>query len=80
MISDNLSFVVGDGQRIKFWKDRWCGDIPLNVVFPSLFTCACAKEAWVGDAWSVEQGRVCWNPTFIWSMYRDCCLGYGKIK
>ena len=49
--------MVGDGQRIKFWKDRWCGDTPLNIAFHSLFTCVCVKEAWVGEVWSVEQGR-----------------------
>jgi hypothetical protein len=24
------SFVVGDGSRIKFWHDSWCGDHPLG--------------------------------------------------
>ena len=23
LVSKNLFFVVGDGQRIKFWKNRW---------------------------------------------------------
>ena len=24
----NLSFVVGNGRRVKFWKDIWFGDEP----------------------------------------------------
>ena len=27
-VSSNLSFEVGNGQKIKFWKDTWLG-IPL---------------------------------------------------
>ena len=49
LVSNNLSFVVGDGQRIKFWKDRWCKDYHLYLSFSSLFAIACSKEAWVGD-------------------------------
>ena len=63
LVSKTFSFAVGDGKRIKFWKDRWCGDSSLNIVFPSLFTLASVKEAWMGD--SVKEACVCWNPTFI---------------
>ena len=33
-----ISYVVGNGRRIRFWKDIWCGGIPLRTSFPSLFT------------------------------------------
>ena len=59
LVSNKISFVIGDGQRFNFWKDRWCGDSPLNIAFPSLFAFACAKEAWVRDSWSEKQGRGC---------------------
>ena len=29
LVSNQFSFVVGDRKRIKFWKDRWCGDCSL---------------------------------------------------
>ena len=64
LVSDLFSYVVGDGKRTKFWKDKWCGDLPLDVAFPSLFSCAMEKEAWVGDLWSYEYGGGCWNPVF----------------
>ena len=36
IVSSRLSFVVGNGQRVSFWKDTWCGDTPLCTSFPSL--------------------------------------------
>ena len=65
LVSNHLSFVVGDGKRIKFWKDSWCGDTLLFDAYPSLFTIACAKSAWVGEVWSAEMGGGCWNHTFF---------------
>ncbi len=32
--------VVGSGDRILFWTDRWCGDSPLKDTFPDLYACA----------------------------------------
>ena len=36
---------------MRFWRDRWCGDSPLCVSFPSLFALTDDKEAWVVDIW-----------------------------
>ena len=47
-------FEVGNGRRIKFWHDVWCDDMLLKDTFPSLFTFAIAKEAWVDDVQEVE--------------------------
>ena len=44
-----IFFFVGNEQRVRFWKDRWCGDSPLCVFFPSLFGLAVDKEAWVSN-------------------------------
>ncbi|WJZ96627.1 hypothetical protein VitviT2T_015292 [Vitis vinifera] len=30
-------FVVGNGERIRFWEDLWWGDQPLGSQYPSLF-------------------------------------------
>ena len=65
LVSNHLSFVVGDGMRIKFWKDSWCGDTLLFDAYPSLFTIAYAKNGWVGEVWCAEMGGGCWNPTFF---------------
>ena len=36
----------------------------LKDSFPSLFTFAIAKKAWMDDVWEVEGGMVTWNPCF----------------
>ncbi|RVW67635.1 putative ribonuclease H protein [Vitis vinifera] len=30
MVSDRLAFIVGNGRRVSFWRDRWCGESPLS--------------------------------------------------
>jgi hypothetical protein len=41
--------VVGDGSRVSFWHDWWCGDTALKIAFPILFSIACVKDASVAD-------------------------------
>ena len=67
LVSDRLAFIVGNGRRVSFWRDRWCGESPLCMTFPSLFALTIEKEAWVADIWDplVEGGRGGWNPCFL---------------
>ncbi|RVW43168.1 Dynamin-related protein 12A [Vitis vinifera] len=52
-----------NGRRVRFWRDRWCGDSPLSVSFPTLFDLAIDKEAWVVDFWDpLAEGG--WNLCF----------------
>ena len=57
-LSGSISFLVCNGWRVRFWKDKWYGDKPVCVTFPSLFTLTVSKEAWVADVWNslVEGG------------------------
>ena len=32
---------------MKFWKDRWCGDLPLKLAFPILYNFVVNREAFV---------------------------------
>ena len=63
VIGNNMVYSVGNGRRFRFWKDKWCGDDPLCIFFPSLFAISLAKEAWVEDVWSHSRGGV-WAPRF----------------
>ena len=47
----NMVFSLGDGRRINFWKDVWCGEEALCSIYPSLFNLALNKEATVVDTW-----------------------------
>lgn len=31
MVEDNVAWMVGDGQKISLWFDRWVGDNPLAL-------------------------------------------------
>jgi hypothetical protein len=44
-----FSFVVGDGQKVKFWHDSWCGDMFFKEAFPDLFVISRDKDASVAD-------------------------------
>jgi hypothetical protein len=57
--------VVGDGRRISFWHDLWCGDTVLKVAFLVLFGIACVKDASVADNREVLGGSIQWNVSFI---------------
>ena len=31
IVGTRISFSVGNGRRVRFWRDRWWGDSPLSV-------------------------------------------------
>ncbi|RVW30368.1 hypothetical protein CK203_097914 [Vitis vinifera] len=64
LLFKNVSFTVGDGRRLKFWKDIWCGNTPLCEAFPSLFAFAVSQDAWVEDCWDYMGDAGGWNPCF----------------
>ncbi|RVW27335.1 hypothetical protein CK203_116837 [Vitis vinifera] len=51
MFVTKVSFFVGEGKRVKFWKDRWCGSESSCNSFPSLYALASSKKAWVANMW-----------------------------
>lgn len=44
-------FEVGDGRRVRFWHDLWCGGAILMESFPTLFFIAWSKDVQVVDVW-----------------------------
>ena len=55
---------MSNGQRVKFWKDRWYGAAPFRVLFPTLFALPVSKDAWEKDVWSSTKGGGSWSPHF----------------
>ena len=55
---------MGNGQRVKFWMDKWCGDEPLCESFPSLFSISLSKEVWVSDVWNSDGDGGGWTLLF----------------
>lgn len=46
---ENISFKIGDGQRISFWTDKWAVDQLLRVKFPQPFQICSNKEGKIGE-------------------------------
>ena len=64
LLNDRLAYHVGNGQRVRFWMDKWCGDEPLCESFPSLFSISLSKNAWVLDVWNSVGDGDGWTPLF----------------
>ncbi|XP_062162103.1 uncharacterized protein LOC133869164 [Alnus glutinosa] len=62
---------MGDGERIRFWHDLWCGDSVLKEVFPDLFGIARVKDASVADNVEVLGGSTQWNVLHATRVNRD---------
>ena len=45
--SKNCQFVVGLGNRVRFWQDGWYGDQHFQLAFPRLYGIAVDKEVYV---------------------------------
>jgi hypothetical protein len=60
----HIRFDPGDGSRIRFWEDFWCGDSPLKMAFPGLFNIARFKEASIADNVERSNGIIHWNVQF----------------
>jgi hypothetical protein len=38
------SFKVGNGSQIRFWEEKWLGNQPLKLKYPSLFNIVRRKQ------------------------------------
>ena len=61
----NTYLALGNGSRISFWKDAWCGEEALSLTFPNLFRLTAQKKAKVAELWNWESGEGGWNPIFL---------------
>jgi hypothetical protein len=42
---EHVRYEVGDGSKVLFWHDVWCGELPLKTLFQELCLIACGKDA-----------------------------------
>lgn len=47
--------MVGNGRDTSFWEDVWVGEVPLKLVFPTLFDHCRNKMCTVKDCWQNEE-------------------------
>ena len=63
--SSHILFDIGDGSRVKFWQDRWCGEFSLAVRYPALFKFSRNKEASVAELMLFTNGVLFWDVSFF---------------
>ena len=54
VVLKKAKFVIGDGSRVNFWKDAWCGEVALCMAYPTLFSLAVRKEALIREVWDIS--------------------------
>ena len=56
VFSKNIRFEVELGDRVKFWIDWWCENLPLQLAFPVVYGIATNREASMDS--SLERLRI----------------------
>jgi hypothetical protein len=56
-----FKYDVGEGSKIRFWDDVWCGDRALKEEYPGLFSIARLKEASIADNMECSSNSIQWN-------------------
>jgi hypothetical protein len=64
IFSSHSKLVVGEGNWVRFWHDRWCGDTKLKDDFPVLYNIAREKDASVATNVEFLGGAFQWNVIF----------------
>lgn len=60
-----IKFEEGDGTKVKFWLDVWCGDMSLKESFPTLYCIASNKGAFVVEHMRQRNNSTFWDMNFI---------------
>ena len=63
--SSQILFDIGDGSRVKFWQDWWCGESSLIDRYPALFRFCRNKEASVAELMLFANGVLFWDVSFF---------------
>lgn len=56
-----LEWVVGEGQKVKFWKDKWIGEEPLCSRFPRLYMVSECKDTTIMEVGHWEANVWVWD-------------------
>ena len=66
IFNKNVQYKVGVGDRVKFWTNRWCGDLSLQLAFPVLYNFVANK---------IEKLQ----RDFLWGDPKTHLLGWDKV-
>jgi hypothetical protein len=59
LFCSHTTLILGNGSRIRFWDDVWCGEMPPKEAFPVLYDIARDKDELVAahlvlENWSYQ--------------------------
>ena len=63
--SRHLLYNIGDGSRVKFWQDRWCGETSLAVSYPDLLRFCRNKKVSVAELMKSTNSVLFWDVSFF---------------
>lgn len=72
-----IQFEVGDGHRVKFWHDIWCGESPLKMSFLELFRIIWDKDVNVAAVMKFSKGILYWDLNFMRAVLEVFVQFYG---
>ena len=64
-LSCYILYEIGDGSRLKFWRDWWYRETPFAVSYPELFRNFQDKEASVAELMRFNNGVLHWDVSFF---------------
>ncbi|XP_028126429.1 uncharacterized protein LOC114323149 [Camellia sinensis] len=75
----NCLIKVGNGNRIKFWHDKWCGTSCLKIDFPHLFNLSTDKEGSLHQFFARKISSTDWNlphrrVLYVWELAEEARL------
>jgi hypothetical protein len=65
LLCSHTKLILGNGSRIRFWDDVWCGEVPLKEAFTVLYDIARDKDAHVADHLVLVSGSYQWDVSFF---------------
>ena len=88
LVAGKILFEVGNGSRVLFWKDKWCGSMTLCDAFPNLFAVVAHIDVVIKEMWILDEGGRCWNSFFVrpfndWELEEVnffTCLSWTKVQ
>jgi hypothetical protein len=60
VLSKFVRYEVGDGSKVRFWHNLWCGEQLSKISYPILFSIARCEDLLV-DHMQFQNGNLHWN-------------------
>jgi hypothetical protein len=58
-------FKLEDGTQIRFWEDRWCGNVAFKYLYPNLYAIVRKKKAIVSDVFRTTPLNVAFRRSLV---------------